>query len=592
MTYNTADFAQLYELVTVSLQKFVNTKKSDPTSALSLQDERWLIYLIEVFRQLFNDWQADQGLRDYLSSLEWWPLGHPRPSKVNRVYRLAGHVYLHVAYDLTRALAATLDATGQLDRAELLVPTNSDSFVTPVPVIAHARNDADRLFQLAAPAFTDALESESGLQFLGTVWWGARLLRVPCPAVRRLALSTAAQWVLKLRGGAWKAAERIADALPVERVELVSKLRDGIWAAQKKVANRTKLTDITLFDFPILSVSAPILLTLASSLPYVSLAASAVLLLVLWRASYWAMQKRQLELINAVNQLGAEILDALANVCREGVTADAGRAAPRRLRQIGSPILTLQDIDLSFGNVQALRGVSLEVREHEILGIVGPNGAGKTSLLNVINGVQRPQQGEIRFKGRRRRAMNPREAAQEGIARTFHDSAPFMRMTVLDVVMTGRELRSKTNFLQRAFRLEPAKREKAENRRKVEQVIELLGIQDILDNRMGQLPYERQRRVELARALVAEPELLLLDEPMAGLKFEEIDDMRRLILDLNDRHETTIVLVQHYMGAVIDILDRVVVLEHGEIIAEGTPEVVRSNHAVDAAYLSESSRAG
>ena len=593
MTYNTADFDQLYALVTVSLQKFVNTEKSDPTSAISLQDERWLLYLIEAFRQLFNDWQADQGLSDYLSSLEWWPTGHARPRKVNRVYRLAGHVYLHVAYDLTRALAATLDAAGKLDRAELLVPANSDSFVTPVPVIAHARTDAGKLFQRSAPAFAEALESKSGLQLLGKVWWGARFLRIPLPEMRRLALSTAAQWVLKLRLGAWDAAVRIADAPPVERVKLVSKLRDEIWAAQKKVASRFKLTDITLFEFPILSVSAPILLALASSHTYVPLAVSAVLLLVIWRAGYLAIQNRQLVLIDAVNQLGAEVLDALAKVRREGMAADAGRAAPRPLRQIGSTILTLQNVSLSFGNVVALRDVSLEVRKHEILGIVGPNGAGKTTLLKVMHGVQRQQEGQIMFKGRgRRRALTLREAAKEGIARTSDEHTRLMRMTVLDIVMLGRELRSKTTFLQRVLRLEPARLEEAQDRRKVEQVIKLLRIEDILNERVGQLPYERLRRVELARALVAEPELILLDEPMAGLKFEEIEDMRRLILHLNEQHETTIVLVQHHMGAVMDILDRVIVLERGEIIAQGTPEQVLGNQAVDTAYLSDSARAG
>jgi branched-chain amino acid transport system ATP-binding protein len=348
------------------------------------------------------------------------------------------------------------------------------------------------------------------------------------------------------------------------------------------------LTGFTTFDFPVISVSAPILLAFASSLPIVSLAAFAALLL--W--SYRAIRKRQLELIDAVNQLGAEVLDAL-EACRGGLAlGGAGQDPRQRLRQIGSPILTLENIELFFGGLAALRGVSLEVREHEILGIVGPNGAGKTSILNVINGECHPQQGTITFKGRRRRAMDPREAAEEGIARTFHNSAPFMKMTVLDIIMLGRELKSKTNFLQRALRLESAKRENAENRRKVEQVIEFLGIQDILDERVGQLPYERQRRVELARALVAEPELLLLDETMAGLSADEREDMRRLILDLNDQRGTTIVLVQHYMGGVREILDRVVVLERGGIIAQGTPDEIWGNQAVVRAYLSDSPRAG
>jgi branched-chain amino acid transport system ATP-binding protein len=254
-------------------------------------------------------------------------------------------------------------------------------------------------------------------------------------------------------------------------------------------------------------------------------------------------------------------------------------------RKIGGPILEVDDVSLAFGGVVALQSVSFNVRKHEIRAIIGPNGAGKSSMLNVINGVYHPQRGTVAFKGHKRRNVDPREAARQGIARTFQNIALFRGMTVLDNIMTGRYLKMKSNFLQQAVYWGAARREELEHRAKVETVIDFLEIQDIRKTPVGRLPYGLQKRVELARALAAEPELLLLDEPMAGMNLEEKQDMSRFILDVNDQMGTTIVLIEHDMSVVMDLSDRVVVLEYGRKIADGTPDEVRNNQGVIDAYL-------
>jgi branched-chain amino acid transport system ATP-binding protein len=254
-------------------------------------------------------------------------------------------------------------------------------------------------------------------------------------------------------------------------------------------------------------------------------------------------------------------------------------------RAIGEVVLKLDSISLSFGGVKALTDISFDVREHEIRAIIGPNGAGKSSMLNVINGVYRPQQGTITFRGKVRRDMDTHDAAAHGIARTFQNIALFRGMTVLDNIMTGRNLKMKANLVEQAIWLGRAKREELENRAKVEEVIDFLEIQHIRKTPVGRLPYGLQKRVELARALAAEPSLLLLDEPMAGMNVEEKQDMCRFVLDVNEQFGTTIVLIEHDMGVVMDISDRVVVLDYGKKIGDGPPDDIRGNQAVIDAYL-------
>jgi branched-chain amino acid transport system ATP-binding protein len=264
----------------------------------------------------------------------------------------------------------------------------------------------------------------------------------------------------------------------------------------------------------------------------------------------------------------------------EGRLREAARSS-----RIGGPILAVEGVSLSFGGVRALSDVSFDVREHEIRAIIGPNGAGKSSMLNVINGVYHPQQGTIRYRGRTYHDMDSHEVAQSGIARTFQNLALFKGMTVLENIMTGRNLKMRSSILAQALRLGPALGEEIEHRAVVENIIDFLEIQAYRKTPVGRLPYGLQKRVDLARALAMEPKILLLDEPMAGMNLEEKQDMCRFILDVNDQFGTTIVLIEHDMGVVMDISDRVVVLDYGKKIGDGEPDEVRANQAVIDAYL-------
>ena len=254
-------------------------------------------------------------------------------------------------------------------------------------------------------------------------------------------------------------------------------------------------------------------------------------------------------------------------------------------RIVGETLLKVESISLGFGGVQALSDVSFEIHEHEVFAIIGPNGAGKTSMLNVINGFYHPQGGAITFKGEVRRAMRPHHAAKQGIARTFQNVALFKGMSTLDNIMSGRNLKMRRNMFWQALYFGPARKEELEHREAVERIIDFLEIQAIRGTPVGRLPYGLQKRVELGRALAMEPDLLLLDEPMAGMNVEEKEDMSRFVIDVNEQLGTTIALIEHDMGVVMDLSDRVVVLDYGRKLADGTPDEVRANQDVIDAYL-------
>jgi len=250
-----------------------------------------------------------------------------------------------------------------------------------------------------------------------------------------------------------------------------------------------------------------------------------------------------------------------------------------------TPLLEVDEVSVRFGAIQALDRVSLEIGRGEIVAIIGPNGAGKTTLLNVISGFYHPTAGQIRFEGRDRTHLRPYDVAALGVARTFQNVALFKGMSTLDNIMAGRTLKMNNSLFSQALYWGSAQKQEIEHREVAEKIIEFLEIQAIRKTPVGKLPYGLQKRVELGRALATEPELLLLDEPMAGMNLEEKQDMSRFIIDISQQLGTTMALIEHDMGVVMDLSDRVAVLEYGQLIADGTPDEVQKNQRVIDAYL-------
>ena len=269
----------------------------------------------------------------------------------------------------------------------------------------------------------------------------------------------------------------------------------------------------------------------------------------------------------------------------------SGELLKRRIDRPGPTeydhLLEVEDIHLSFKGVKAIDGVTFHVDDRELFAIIGPNGAGKTSLFNSINQVYRPQEGEVRWKGQSLMGLKPNLTAEKGIARTFQNIALYPHMTVLENILTGRHVRMSAGWLAGSLWWGRAKKEEMENREIVEGIIDFLEIEQWRKYPVGLLPYGIQKRVEMGRALAMAPEMLLLDEPVAGMNLEETEGMARFILDVQDELEIAIILVEHDMGLVMDIADRVLVVDFGKPIALGEPTEVQENPNVIKAYLGE-----
>ena len=249
--------------------------------------------------------------------------------------------------------------------------------------------------------------------------------------------------------------------------------------------------------------------------------------------------------------------------------------------------MTIDDVHLSFGGIECLSGISFDVFEGEILAVIGPNGAGKTAMLNCISGFYHPQKGSIRFRQHNLTKLWSHKVAKLGIGRTFQNLADYAGASTIDNLLAGRHFHTKENIFAQALWFGPAMREEAKQRAIIEEIIDFLGIQSVRYSIVGSLPYGLRKRIELGRALAMEPKLLLLDEPMAGMNLEEKEEIARFVLDIHELKKIPVILIEHDMGMVMDIAQRIVVLDLGRKIAEGTPQEIMADKAVIKAYLGE-----
>lgn len=545
MFYETEDFSRLYRIVIIHLREFVAAAQMDPDTPISQQDADWLNALIELFMQLYEDWRIDDELKGFLSTLVSWPAGSFRPRRVHRLFRLAGHVYLHVAFDLTRGLAGTVpNSAGPIAPAELLVPRYSPSFVKPPPLIAGSRPDARTLFQRAAPAFDRSLQSDEFIELLGKVTLWARLLSW-VGLGRREQLGKMVPWVQALRSQAWIMAERIIDTSPSQREAMVKRLRQSVIDAQTRVARRFHITDVYLFSFPTLAAAAPVTLLAWLQTPGVQTTVVAVVLAAFGAFLYRQARDSVEEAMEAVDALGEAVLDALLSFDREKTGPSAERAGRRRPRlEAGPAFLSLRGVPLRGAGADSQRSISFDVREGEIFGIVGP-GAANCGVLDSIDGASAQQQrGRLVFRGRDLRAMQPAQRFRLGIVRAANALDLVGAMSPVTILMRARKPLRSTTLLQRLLDLQAARLERQQNRRLVLRLIDFFEMDQDAWRPAGDLPIDLLKRVALAAAMAAEPQLLLLEEPMAGLSDDEQGDMAAWIQRINAQHGTTIVVVE------------------------------------------------
>lgn len=552
--YRTDDFAQLYAVVTARVNAWAWHRLPGHVfgSPVSPQDRAWLSYLVEVFQQLFEDWSEDPELELYLRSLERYPPGQARARRVDRQFRLAGHVYLHIAFDLPRGLAGSIPASHQPDPVEppeLQVRAGSPAFVMPAAVRATSVDDARRIFMAAAPVFEEALTSREGRALLHRVSLRARLLGLLGERFEGEVLAAIGHWAPSLRSAAFLMAETILAVPPPRRAALVTRLRGALIAELMKASERRNMLGLVTIPPPIFSVAAPLYVALGwvqTSWHGPALAAAG---LVIVAVLYWRRRQRQAQVARAVDALGVAMLEAIYALA----TRRTIELTPKPERQTAvdrPPMLRVHDLSVRNDFMTVLRRVSFTVFEGEIFGVFGPRRAGKTSLLNAIERRTRPYAGDIEYVG-----LNRDEApGRNRIARTWQYMHVNGSLDVGRLLFQNGASGSHQDYL-----------------------ISVLDLNGVLSVRARDLPFAVQRRVELAGALASRPRLLLIDETMTGLNPAERRDMAGRIVRINEELGTTIIMAERDPDVVLAVCDRLIILDSGLQVFEGTAAQVRGN---------------